>query len=465
MIETRRPNRPASPGGSAPRRAGLAAVLLLASLWAAACAPPVPPQPAVLLVGIDGASWTVMGPMLERGELPSFARLREEGAHTPRFETLETTHSPLVWTSVATGRVPEDHGITSYFEILPNGRTIPVSSSSRKVKAIWNLASEHGRSVGVINWWASWPAEPVQGYVVTDHANPSSIRWLQRAGRDKKWLSASPSLLRSLQSDAFPEELILELTRFWVEPEAYPYDEVQRRGGFSPAQIEMLRPAPWGAKTVYSSLKTFFAVDYAHHRIAKALLAERPTDLAMVYFRGPDPIQHHGWDLVQPEKFARKPPQLERDRGLVEGTYRYIDGFLGELLDAVPESTTVIVLSDHGAEASEKAGRFDFRGRPGEHSSAAKGVLFLRGPQVRRGHRIGEADPLDILPTLAWLLGLPVAEELPGRILGEAFLEDFVGSQEIRKVASYGGRPVRTGLPSEVDEVMLEQLRGLGYIE
>jgi hypothetical protein len=53
---------------------------------------------------VDGATWTVLAPLLERGELPAFQRLREEGAFLPRFAALRITHSPVIWTTVATGR-------------------------------------------------------------------------------------------------------------------------------------------------------------------------------------------------------------------------------------------------------------------------------------------------------------------------------------------------------------------------
>ena len=73
------------------------------------------------------------------------------------------------------------------------------------------------------------------------------------------------------------------------------------------------------------------------------LARERPTDLQMLYLRGPDPVQHYAWDLVETEKYAVKRPTLERDRGIVEGIYRYVDTFLWEILEAKDPSTTLIV--------------------------------------------------------------------------------------------------------------------------
>ncbi len=179
----------------------------------------------------------------------------------------------------------------------------------------------------------------------------------------------------------------------------------------------------------------------------------------------PDPVQHYAWDLVEPERFARKPDHLERDQGIVQGIYRYVDSWLGEILADLGPETTLIVASDHGAEPSDAAPNPEREARPGAHTEEAKGVLFLYGPRVKPGHQIRSADPLDLMPTMAWLLGLPLSEELAGEPLTLAFLPDFVVSRGQSTVPSYGPRPTAPPLPSPNDEVMLESLKALGYIE
>ena len=185
----------------------------------------------------------------------------------------------------------------------------------------------------------------------------------------------------------------------------------------------------------------------------------------MLYLRGPDPVQHYAWDLVEPGKFARQPPHLERDRTVVEGVYRYVDTFLAEILDALPPDAWLIVASDHGAEPSQDASDPRRTARPGEHTVAAKGVLFLRGPGVRRGAALKQASPYDLMPTMAWLLELPLSSKLPGRPLTEAFEKGFVKSKPVHKVNRYGPRPTGPLLPSPQDEEMLRSLKNLGYIE
>lgn len=445
--------------------------LLLLSLTAVGCgdtesfsssSPSKTSQPRLFFLGIDGATWTVLGPMLERGELPAFQRLVDEGASLPRFDTLQITHSPVIWTTVATGRRPADHGIRGFTAELPSGDKIPVTSSLRKARAIWELANRRGVSTGVIGWWATWPAEEVNGYMVSDHANPAFGDMMVAEGR---FWTADRDVLAELRRQVYPEKIAPVLTRHWVTPESFPWEDFQSRGRFTDEQVALARSAPWHEPDLYSWLKTFYRVDYPLFSAALDLMREHPTDLQMLYLRGPDPVQHYAWDLVEPGKFARQPPHLERDRTVVEGVYRYVDTFLAEILAALPPDAWLIVASDHGAEPSQDASNPQRTARPGEHTVDAKGVLFLRGPGVRRGATLKQASPYDLMPTMAWLLELPISSQLPGRPLTEAFEEGFVKSKPVHKVARYGPRPTGPLLPSPQDEEMLKSLKNLGYIE
>ncbi len=419
--------------------------------------------PKLLFVGVDGATWKVIGPLLDAGELPVLERFVKEGAHAPDFDTLDGGASPLIWTTIATGRAPADHGIVSFTTDMPNGARVPVTSTSRKARAIWEIAGRRGLTAGVIGYWASWPAERIDGYVITDHANPAFSEFMFEDGR--LWAGADPSRLKQLRRDFYPLDLAPILARHWQSRDEYPYADMQRRGGFTDAQMEQLRRAPWNVfEDYYSLLKSMYRVDYPLFLVAKDLIQRRPTDLVMLYLHGPDPIQHMAWDLAEPEAYAVPNPNLERDRGLVEGVYRAADTMLGELLAEVGPETWVIVASDHGAEPSPKATGNPRQGRPGEHPKSAKGVLFIRGPEVKAGVRIRGATPYDLMPTFAWLLGLPLSEEFEGRILTEAFSERFVASQPVRKVASYGPRETSSPQASPADQLMLELLKGLGYI-
>jgi hypothetical protein len=421
-----------------------------------------PVRRSLLFIAIDGATWKVIGPMLDRGELPALARLVREGATAPAFATMESTRSPIVWTTVATGREPAAHGVDAFTAELPDGAHIPATSSQRRARAIWELASRRGLEVGVVGWWATWPAEELRGYVVTDHANPAFAEMLIEDGR---YWTADPDELTALGRDFLPLDIAPVLERHWLRTDEFPWSDLGRRGGFTPAQMIALAQAPWNDRTVYSWLKSCYRVDYPLVRIAVDLARERPTDVQLVYLRGADPVQHYGWDLVEPGLYARPPAHLERDRGLVESVYRYLDTFIADLLATRRRGDWVIVASDHGAQASHLAAFPKRMQRPGEHPPGADGILVIHGAHVRRGVTLHDADPYDLFPTMAWLLGLPLSEELPGRPLVEAFDEEFVDAWPVSRVASYGERPSEPLERSPTDEAMLESLRSLGYIE
>jgi hypothetical protein len=164
-----------------PRRARCGALLLVSLL---ACnrieehrLPPLP-EPAtqvdrrLLVFGIDGATWTVIDRLFGEGRLPNLARLVREGSRAP-LRTLVPTHSPRIWTTLATGVLPEVHGILDFVVRIPGtDRTNLPSSAQRRVAALWNVLSDHGYRVGVANWWASYPAEPIDGFVISDRASP-----------------------------------------------------------------------------------------------------------------------------------------------------------------------------------------------------------------------------------------------------------------------------------------------------
>ena len=453
----RRKQNHARPPRSArtPRRSLALVLLLVANLFLWSCTKA--PRERVVFVGVDGATWKVIGPLMDAGKLPNFQRMVREGAYMPEFGTMNTTRSPAVWTSVATGRLPKDHGINWYTQKIA-GKQVAVTSDERKVKAIWNVATDNGLTVGVIGWWATWPAEPVSGYMITDQANPAAVNWLwpRLGGKDAQQLT---------RREFSPPDLAPVLAKHWFEPDQYPYAEMQRRGGFTAEQMALVKKADWKSKDPYSWLKISFAVDYPLAELARDLTPLRPVDLQLLYLRGPDPVQHEAWNLVEPERYPEKPEHMERDRGIVEGIYRYVDSFLGEIIAAndVP-GTTIIVASDHGAEPCPPV--VVALGRPGCHSTEAKGVLMIRGDHVKKNHVLHSGTPIDLMPTMAWLAGLPIADDVAGSVLSDAFEPGYVADRPVRHVASYGPRKRPTpGGPSAADPVLMERLRSLGYIK
>src|ERR1043165_3586929 len=129
----------------------------------------------VLLLGWDAADWQFLTPLLDSGKMPNLRKLIEGGV-SGRIATLQPVLSPILWTSIATGKRGDKHGVLSFIEPKPNGEGIqPVSSYSRKAKALWNLLSQLGKRSVVVNWFASHPAEKIRGAVVSNRFAESAL--------------------------------------------------------------------------------------------------------------------------------------------------------------------------------------------------------------------------------------------------------------------------------------------------
>jgi tetratricopeptide (TPR) repeat protein len=144
-----------------PRRALVAILLLLA------CHRPAE-QKRVIFIGLDGADWHLLDRYMADGTMPNLARIVRKGEK----RTLMTQHpplSPLVWTTMMTGVDPLRHRILDFTRFNPlTGEKEPITSDERRAPAIWNMLTEKGQRVDVIGMWATFPAEKVNGTIVTD---------------------------------------------------------------------------------------------------------------------------------------------------------------------------------------------------------------------------------------------------------------------------------------------------------
>ena len=401
--------------GRRQRRLPAAALFLLAVL-AAGCnggGPPPYTGPPVLVVGMDGLEWSVLEPLLERGELPNFQRLLANGTGG-ELRTTAPTFSPVLWTSIATGVREERHGIRFFTELGPDGAPkpegLPYTSECRRVPAVWNMADRFGRSVLAVAWWVSWPAERLEhGRVVASYAGQAQANVLWKP-------LAHPGGLPELTWPRELQEELRPLLRLGAPgstlDEAYRerFGELRLEGPLFEAIEPLFRAA--------------FRGDRVHTACARDLLEEESADLTLLYLGLPDVAGHYYWRFREPEAY-RYPVRREGVEALgdrIDRAYREADARLGEILEAAPAGSRIVVLSDHGMHA----GNLDDRAavQSGTHEDAPPGVLILSGPGVRRLGLLPRGERtlgsiFDICPTLLDWLGLPVPEGSEGRSLRE----------------------------------------------
>jgi tetratricopeptide (TPR) repeat protein len=400
----------------------------------------------VLLIGLDGADWDLIDPLMAAGKMPHMARLVAEGTRA-RLKTITPVLSPIIWTSIVTGVGPDRHGILDFFATSKTtGAQIPVTSNMRQVKALWNILTDRGLSSGVVAWWATWPAEPVEGFIVSDRV---AYQLFGYEGHGEQ-----------LRRRAFPEQLGLVLQPRIVAPESVD-DALVRR---------FLDPAADGVDGMEDHtrrLRQNLASARTYLDIGLDLLSAYDTDLKAIYFEGTDTIAHNFMRYRPPAMRGVLPAEVAALGEVVDRYYAWQDELLGRVLELADERTVVILCSDHGFRSGSNRPptdpRIDMGGAADWHRKF--GVLVAAGPGIRRGATLEDASVLDITPTVLAAMGLPSAEDMQGRILQEMFDTPVSAGS----IATYEGDAPGAGgalepIASALDEEIRARLTALGYV-
>ena len=428
----------------------------------------------VLLVGLDGADWDVIDPMIARGELPALARLKREGAWA-RLRSSVPTLSPLLWTTIATGKSPDRHGINDFLVTDPrSGRRVPINSTFRRVQAFWNILSAADMPVDVIAWWATWPADAIDGHMVSDRVAYSTF--------DLGSVSAGGGAVH-------PRAYASSVDRLRVREDAITWRQVSRFLHVGEAEFRAARAVASSrgrATEDQESINVFvrvLAATETYRRIALDLLedASNKPRLMAVYFEGVDEVNHRFAHCSPPRAPLCSDGDWTRFRDAVAEFYRYQDGILGELMTHARGATT-LVLSDHGFASGD--GRPDdvkpfIEGKPGLWHDLT-GIFAAQGPGIAAGE-LSSATLYDMMPTLLYLLGLPVPEDVSGKVLEKAIAPEFLAAHAVAHVPSYeglgpaGGHVVTASsgdraagggepLTGAAEDEIVAQLRSLGYV-
>ncbi len=408
-----------------------------------------PPHPGKLLfVGWDAADWKVIHPLVDAGKMPALQSLVERGV-IGNLATLRPILSPMLWTSIATGKYAHKHGVHGFTEVNPaTGIVEPVSSRTRRTKAFWNILSQSGYRTHVIGWWPSHPAEPINGVMVSDffHKAPRRPRvpWAMRPGTVHPERLAGP--LKKLR--VHPREIAGPQVMPFI-PKASKIDQEKDR------RPEMLAKITAECSTI--------------HAAATAVMQLEPWDLMAVYY---DAIDHysHGFMRYHPprqEWISKK--DFEIYGGVIEGAYRFHDAMLSVLLRLAGPDTTVMLVSDHGFHPDHLRPAVipdEPAGPAAEHRPF--GIFVMAGPGIRRDERLTGASLLDIAPTVLTHFGVAVGADMDGRPLLQAWEQsppaESVPSWDSIPGAS-GQLPPRQNLTPEEARAGLRQLIELGYIE
>jgi tetratricopeptide (TPR) repeat protein len=402
----------------------------------------------VLLVGWDAADWKVIRPLMAAGKMPNVQRLATSGA-TGQITTLHPPLSPMLWASIATGKRPFKHGIHGFTEPTPDGRGIrPITNLSRRCKALWNILTQNNLRSSVIGWWPSHPVEPIHGVMVSD------LYHRARGPLDHGW-PMPPNTVH-------PPHLAPALASQRVHPDRLTPTDVEP---FIPLAREIDQDQDKRLALVLRTLAECMTIQSA----ALWLLDHQPWDLFAVYFESVDHFCHGFMRYHPPRQSWVRAHDFELYHNVVSMAYQFHDQMLGALMQKAGPDAIVILISDHGFHPDHlrPSSIPDIpAGLAIEHRDY--GVFAIAGPGIKPNAPVYGASVLDVTPTILHLFGLPVGEDLDGKVLSQVFAEPprvhFIPSWEA--VPGVDGRHLpHAQFDPVASHEALEQMIALGYIE
>jgi predicted AlkP superfamily phosphohydrolase/phosphomutase/tetratricopeptide (TPR) repeat protein len=403
----------------------------------------------ILILGWDAADWEVIDQLIAKGKMKTLAGLLQKGVRSA-IQTLDPPISPMLWTTIATGKLPDKHGIVGFTEPDPNtGFPRPLQGTSRKVKAFWNMAGQYGLKSNIVAWWPSHPAEPIHGVMVSNFFQTMST------DDPKKWPAPKhcvhpPELEKELKTlRVHAQELTPPMVLPFV-PNLFHLDEESKK--HIPALFKEISHA-----TTLQSISTW-------------LMDNTEWDITAVYFEFLDHMSHNCMKFRAPFREGVDPKKFENFKDVVDGAYEYQDMMLEAMLQQIDEHTAVMILSDHGFESGIMRPRKlpkEIAGPTNEHSEF--GVFFMCGPGIKKGERIYGTSVTDVTPTLLAYLGLPVGRDMDGKVLSEVFESapeiNWIDSWETHDIGNPGKYPDDVLVDPWDAKASMDQLVELGYIE
>jgi predicted AlkP superfamily phosphohydrolase/phosphomutase len=260
----------------------------------------------VFVIGLDGGTLDLILPWAQEGKLPNFSRLLSAGVHGNLHSTIHPL-SPQAWSSFMTGKNPGKHGIYGFIQRKPRSYDVQyTNATNRDGASLWQLISESGGKVGVIDVPFTYPPERVNGFMIT--------------GMDAMWEEA-----KFVYPDGLKTEIEAKLGDFYWYPQ-------------KPSMKEM-----------DSYVRDMFrAIDH-RAQLTQYLMDNKEWDFFLTVFLATDRVQHTLWRHMDKNHVLHNPEEAKHYGDVILRVYRRLDEIIGNLMNKLDDNTTLIIMSDHGS--------------------------------------------------------------------------------------------------------------------
>jgi len=260
----------------------------------------------VIVIGLDGATFDLIEPWVRKGKLPTFEKLMKEGVYGTLNSTIPYATIPA-WPSFATGCNPGKHGFYDFFKEKDDGYEMTVElypSKAIKQLTIWEILSQYGKKVVVINVPGTYPPKKINGYIITGMLTPPGARYTYPPEFQKELIEkiGEYKVFFSALSAKDPEILLKDLER----------------------TLEM------------------------RIKVTEYLWKEKKPDFLMIVDNGSDRAQHELWRFIDPLNPLYNPDEIKKFGNPLLRYYQIVDNALQRIINLLDEDTILIIMSDHG---------------------------------------------------------------------------------------------------------------------